>query len=58
MEELKIGDVVRLKSGGPLMTVMTVGELRISGVIEARCIWFAGTKQFDNWFRLEVLEQT
>lgn len=33
MDKFKIGDVVILKSGGPLMTVYTMEEL-------CGCIWF------------------
>lgn len=36
MTELKVGDVVRLKSGGPKMTVE---EVRPTSVV---CIWFTG----------------
>lgn len=35
-ETLKIGDVVRLKSGGPAMTVMAIGRQGVT------CQWFAG----------------
>ena len=37
----KEGDVVRLKSGGPLMTVLKVTDLLIS------CIWFAKNDEKD-----------
>ena len=40
MAELKVGDVVKLKSGGPVMTVSRVAE-------ESRlydCQWFDGTE--------------
>jgi uncharacterized protein YodC (DUF2158 family) len=55
MEDLEIGEVVRLKSGGAPMTVS--GARRVLDSYEVRCIWFARAKQFDNWFRLEVLER-
>ncbi len=35
---LKIGDVVRLKSGGPAMTVITKPD--VDGEVE--CTWFVG----------------
>lgn len=38
MEELKIGDLVELKSGGP---VMTIGKIHSpNGYTEAVCFWF------------------
>jgi uncharacterized protein YodC (DUF2158 family) len=37
-ENLKAGDVVRLKSGGPTMTVESVGELH--GAPTVWCTWF------------------
>ncbi|HEY0313831.1 MAG TPA: DUF2158 domain-containing protein [Allosphingosinicella sp.] len=41
------GDLVRLKSGGPVMTVENVGELHLSGEESVWCVWFekAGNKQ-------------
>jgi len=38
------GDVVQLKSGGPLMTVHSVGA-SASGSMTAHCQWFEGAKQ-------------
>ena len=37
-DEFKIGDVVKLKSGGPIMTVVSIRE-RFDGV-EIECKWF------------------
>lgn len=37
-QQVKAGDVVELKSGGPKMTVKWVNET------SAYCEWFAGTK--------------
>ena len=39
MEEIKIGDVVRLKSGGPAMTVTNMAQ---NGV---NCYWWSPTKE-------------
>jgi uncharacterized protein YodC (DUF2158 family) len=38
--EIKAGDTVKLKSGGPTMTVSKLKEWK--GVMEARCEWFDG----------------
>lgn len=39
-DTLKTGDVVQLKSGGPLMTVEWVGESSMTGTVVASCQWF------------------
>lgn len=40
MTSFKVGDVVRLKSGGPLMTVTSVGSRYEGSEVEAWCTWF------------------
>lgn len=44
--ELKPGDLVKLKSGGPVMTYAGDGL----------CLWFAGGESRSATFPLEVLE--
>jgi uncharacterized protein YodC (DUF2158 family) len=44
-EQLREGDVVRLKSGGPAMTI--VGYEEDKGV---KCKWFDGNKVQEDWF--------
>jgi uncharacterized protein YodC (DUF2158 family) len=49
----KVGDVVRLKSGGPKMTVDNTNYMH-SGL--TRCVWFSGNEvRYDN-FSEESLE--
>jgi len=52
MEDLKKGDEVRLKSGGPIMTVQGIGDYSFSTGIEdgVQCIWFEGTKVQEKVF--------
>ncbi|CAL1518175.1 DUF2158 domain-containing protein [Chitinophaga sp. MM2321] len=45
-EEFKVGDVVRIKSGGPSMTVVTGGSNMID------LIWFSKINQ--NYFYLTI----
>ncbi len=50
---LKMGDVVRLKSGGPKMTIANVSEPRPGPLPPAkwvRCIWFEGSNIFEYSF--------
>lgn len=48
-DEFKPGDVVVLKSGGPLMTVLEVGGLPGSKA-RVYCSWFDGkNEKHDNW---------
>lgn len=44
MAEFKVGDIVRLKSGGPRMTVETVGE-DMAKQSFVSCAWFNTTPQ-------------
>jgi len=47
-----IGSLVRLRSGGPAMTVMTIGQT--DGHRE--CGWFDGALLMEGWFPAETLE--
>lgn len=38
--EFTAGDVVQLKSGGPIMTIEQVGELAMTGGQAVWCTWF------------------
>jgi uncharacterized protein YodC (DUF2158 family) len=59
MSEIKKGDVVQLKSGGPRMTVQDFGDYSSSvagiqdGVV---CVWFEKNKQQTEVFDRAVLE--
>ena len=50
----KPGDQVRLKSGGPAMTIQTIAEH--NGRMTAWCQWFDGNKPEGNRFDLTSLE--
>jgi uncharacterized protein YodC (DUF2158 family) len=52
-----IGDVVQLKSGGPLMTVTDVGA-GMDGTPMIDCVWFDKTEQKYGTFRAAVLKPT
>lgn len=39
-ENFQVGDVVRLNSGGPLMTITDMGTPIIGSDIQAFCTWF------------------
>jgi uncharacterized protein YodC (DUF2158 family) len=54
--EFKPGDVVKLKSGGPAMTVTAIGEH--VGETKASCVWFEGTEQHQGTFVLAAIEQS
>jgi uncharacterized protein YodC (DUF2158 family) len=54
--QFKAGDVVRLKSGGPKMTVTQIGERALIGGLAVWCVWFDGQKKFEDTFTPEALE--
>ena len=57
MAEFKKGDTVRLKSGGPLMTVMAVGSYGPTGPEDGvKCVWFEGKRNEEEVFDSAVLE--
>jgi uncharacterized protein YodC (DUF2158 family) len=56
MADVAAGDTVKLKSGGPLMTVEKVAK-SAKGEILAWCIWFEGTKKLDGQFPPAILEK-
>jgi uncharacterized protein YodC (DUF2158 family) len=50
----KVGDMVKLKSGGPDMTVMKIGTA--GGEPMVWCVWFEGTKDAYGLFPPEALK--
>jgi uncharacterized protein YodC (DUF2158 family) len=56
--EIKVGEVVRLKSGGPMMTVKKVEQF--NSVMSANCDWFEGSEPKYGMFpvtSLKVVEE-
>jgi uncharacterized protein YodC (DUF2158 family) len=52
MAQLKIGDIVRLKSGGPIMTLNNIfGD---GGTVE--CLWFVTAELKSGRFSHDALE--
>lgn len=39
-DEIAVGDVVKLKSGGPLMTVVTIDRTQFDTDLSVWCEWF------------------
>jgi uncharacterized protein YodC (DUF2158 family) len=50
----KIGDVVRLRSGGPAMTVKTEDD----GDGQVECQWFEKRKAHSSWFPAKSLTES
>jgi uncharacterized protein YodC (DUF2158 family) len=55
LDSINVRDAVQLKSGGPKMTVISVGEL--NGVPTVWCEWFEGFKSKSATFNLELLKR-
>lgn len=53
MSTFQTGDIVKLKSGGPAMTVQRTTS--VNGGTYA-CQWFAGKKLEEGFFKAEQLE--
>jgi len=57
MDELKAGDVVQLKSGGPEMTIQGIGKYGFGATHDtANCVWFEGKKRMEALFELATLK--
>ncbi|MGA7314344.1 MAG: DUF2158 domain-containing protein [Silvibacterium sp.] len=57
-EDLKDGDIVQLKSGGPKMTVANIGIYGMGSTKKkANCVWFEGSKKQESLFELHSLEK-
>ena len=58
MPEIKLGDVVKLKSGGPEMTVIKIGKFGYDDRLQsAQCSWFKSSNEVErNVFPIEALE--
>jgi len=57
MADIKIGDVVILKSGGPAMTVQNIGDYSPMGPKPGlSCVWFDGLKKIEDVFHINTVE--
>lgn len=56
MAEFKPSDVVQVISGGPRMTITSVGESM--GEMTAWCVWFDGTKQMNGAFPVTAIKHS
>lgn len=57
-EQFNKGDVVRLRSGGPPMTVTSVGEAHMSSTMSVWCVWFDEKgEQKSGTFPIEAVEK-
>ena len=60
MERFQLGEVVRLKGGGPYMTIIALGAysgwtMRVADTVS--CRWFEGEKQQETVFDVALLEK-
>lgn len=57
MAEFKVGDVVKLKSGGPNMTIEgRTQEYGVTSKTHWHCVWFDGPQNYKEDFSETVLE--
>ncbi len=58
MPDFAKGDTVRLKSGGPLMTVQDLGDFGPTGPTNgAFCVWFVGHRKQEDCFDVSSLQK-
>lgn len=57
MANFQVGDVVKLKSGGPAMTINDIADYSMdeNGLLSASCAWFDGVKPMSQVFPLHSL---
>ena len=56
--DFKQGDVVQLKSGGPLMTIDDIGKYGYGEENDkAKCVWFDAKKRYEDIFSFESLKK-
>ena len=55
-QQFSVGDVVRLKSGGPRMVIAQLGRFGYEPTDRAKCEWFEGGKRGEDVFELSSLE--
>lgn len=57
-QDLKVGEVVQLKSGSPRMTIDHIGKFGMGSTHDqAKCVWFEGNKRMEAVFELHTLQQ-
>lgn len=57
MADFNVGDVVQLKSGGPLMTVHNISDCSPMGPNPGLlCVWFDGSKKVEDVFDPRAVE--
>lgn len=56
MNNFEIGNTVRLKSGGPLMTVHDIGDYSPGPNPGLLCIWFDGSKRVEEVFHPKTVD--
>jgi uncharacterized protein YodC (DUF2158 family) len=56
-EDIKVGDLVMLKSGGPKMTVSQLGNFMMKGIENgAKCTWFDKATLKEEVFHVEAIK--
>ena len=53
--QFKRGDTVQLKSGGPIMTIMSI-DPGLDGTPMLSCVWFAGQAQQYGTFQADTVK--